>query len=374
MVDEARLRQVLVNLVGNAVKFTDSGYVALSVTCPATEQEQSRRDIVIRVRDSGIGIPEEQRQRIFQPFEQTEGQDHGRYGGTGLGLSISLRLVELMGGVIHAEPNPEGRGSTFVIRLPRLAVASSLPPQADETLVSRGIAFEKATVLIVDDVAMNRRLLRELLDGCGLGFLEAEDGQQGLEMLTEQGVDLVLTDIKMPRMTGDQLLEAARAREASAAIPFVAVTASAMEHDIIRFRSVFQAVLRKPVSRGELFEVLARHLPHRVTEVAATESVPVSEEGACRDPRGLLAALQDLVADLEILRKTVQVNRLKAMAQRLASLAATYGSSRLEAQARELEAALAAFNIGRIRAALDQVTAFLGELQGGVAQNETEDP
>ncbi|MBU3915705.1 PAS domain S-box protein, partial [bacterium] len=163
LIDETRLRQVLVNLVGNAVKFTDTGYIKLSAATTAGRETNAQVDLEIAVEDTGIGIPKEEQERVFESFEQQSGQSTAIYGGTGLGLSITKRLVELMNGHI-ALTSAKGHGSTFKIKFFNVPIASKdVFPVEKEVYTIDSIRFEKAKVLVVDDIESNRILLSELL-------------------------------------------------------------------------------------------------------------------------------------------------------------------------------------------------------------------
>jgi signal transduction histidine kinase/CheY-like chemotaxis protein len=248
--DPYRLRQVLTNLVGNAVKFTDTGEVLVDV------QQHDETTLRISVHDTGIGIPPEVRERLFKAFEQADGSTTRRFGGTGLGLAICRSLVELMGGRIGVDSTPDD-GSTFWFTLP-LVAAISVPVVANPQLL------DHRNVLVVDDNATNRDILEHHLIAGGMRCATAVDGVDGLAMLREaqrNGVpyDIALVDMKMPRMDGIELAAAVRADPLLAAVRLVLVTSLHSTDEMARARQAgIDAYLSKPVKRLELFRALAQ--------------------------------------------------------------------------------------------------------------------
>ncbi|MEZ4527338.1 MAG: ATP-binding protein, partial [Desulfobacterales bacterium] len=268
LLDETRLRQILFNLLGNAVKFTEKGSVSLSVRAEPAESDLAGPDekesvrLIIAVKDTGIGIPEDEHAHIFDIFAQSSG-NHSQ--GTGLGLPITKRLAEMMGGRIRVESAP-GRGSVFTVTFDRVAVTREKEPQipdADDPELPE-IAFEPATVLIADDTEDNRKLISSYLKSCNLNILEAADGGQAVELAEKCRPDIVLMDMKMPKISGYQAVEKIRQHPDLAIVPIIAVTASAMKNSEKRIRALCDAYLRKPVGRQELLREMSRFLPHRV--------------------------------------------------------------------------------------------------------------
>jgi len=269
MLDEVRLRQVLFNLIGNAVKFTEEGYVKISACVGANNYSPLRCDLIITVEDTGIGVPPESQDRIFEAFMQQEGQSAKKYGGTGLGLAITKRLVEMMNGEIVLESAP-GRGSIFRITLHNVEVVSdktvSEAGKSDEAAPENFI-FEPATILVVDDMQFNRFLLKAFFNKTDISVIEAEDGQQAVRAAEEHKPDLILMDISMPVMDGYEAVRQIRHNAMIAAIPVIALTARAMSQDKEHILSAgFDGYLAKPVKRAELFDELSRFISYAVKE------------------------------------------------------------------------------------------------------------
>ena len=265
--DAGRLRQVLTNLVGNSVKFTDQGEIIVSVQC--LSQNGTATSLQFSVCDTGIGIPKEKLETIFAPFEQADNSPTRKFGGTGLGLAICSRIVELMGGKIWAE-SKAGSGSTFFFTaqfgtqavLADAAASLSLE-NSNSTAASLDLPKVKRVlhILVAEDNRINQKLAVKLLESMGHRAVVVEDGRQVLDALQDSSFDLVLMDVQMPDMDGLEATSIIRAREAGSAshIPIVAMTAHAMIGDREQcIRAGMDDYISKPVSRTELAHVIER--------------------------------------------------------------------------------------------------------------------
>jgi len=277
-VDGARLRQVVLNLVGNAVKFTDKGSVSVKVSCEnpriitySDKKTEEVVDLVVKVIDTGIGIPEEFQKEIFGSFVQV--RTKMSKGGTGLGLAISQRLAQLMNGMIQVESVP-GKGSTFTLRINEVPFLRSYEStQSNMTIDPAEILFDKATVLVVDDIDENRKFFKDSLRGTELMVLEAVNGISALEILTRIIPDLVVTDIRMPVMDGFELLERIKGDERLKHVPVIAYSASVMKKQKERIHnSQFAGLLIKPVRVSDLYYELSCHLHYRIKSDKSVES------------------------------------------------------------------------------------------------------
>jgi two-component system sensor histidine kinase/response regulator len=254
--DPGRLRQVLVNLIGNGIKFTEKGEVVLAV-----ENERGARGGQARlhfsVRDTGVGVPPERRDRIFDAFVQADSSTTRRFGGTGLGLTIAARLVELMEGKIWLEGNAEG-GTTFHFTA-RLAV----PPKPEAPRPpARASVIGDLRVLVVDDNATNRRILEEMLSSWHLRPVTVDSGKAALAALAApagpgERFDLVLTDYQMPAMHGLTLARRIRKVPGHARTPVILLTSVGRPNDVARSRELgLAACLTKPVKHSDLLEAI----------------------------------------------------------------------------------------------------------------------
>jgi signal transduction histidine kinase/CheY-like chemotaxis protein len=264
LMDEVRVRQVLFNLIGNSIKFTHAGSVRAELSCSKKDAE-NRIDLTITVTDTGIGIEENQLQRIFRPFTQQQEQDTRRYGGSGLGLAITRRLVTMMRGTITVSSTP-GEGSCFTVKLPGITVLEEAGPDDEkepiETHTEKEIkaAFYGKTILIVEDDVTNRAVLREFLKFPGLELKEAVNGKEALTMAAAEKPDLVLMDVQMPVMDGLEASQRLRENPESAAVPVILVTASAMRHQHEDYYEHCDAVVFKPYQRDELLKTMMIYL------------------------------------------------------------------------------------------------------------------
>jgi two-component system sensor histidine kinase EvgS len=274
LLDEVRLRQSLHNIISNAIKFTEHGAVRLRVEVHTPEIfsiDEETIGLVFTVEDTGIGIPPEQHEYIFAPFTQQEGDSTRRFGGTGLGLSITRRLVEMMGGFMRLE-SEVGKGSAFSIVLPHVAIADATLPAAQSESSLQSIAFESATILIADDMEVNRAIIRGFLEPySNLTVLEAIDGEEAVYMARRFQPALILMDMQMPVMNGLEAIERLRADAELAHIPVITVSASVMPEELELVQSKSDGYLTKPVSKRRLVELLAEHLPQHTPQAASTQ-------------------------------------------------------------------------------------------------------
>ncbi|NRF68758.1 response regulator [Aquincola sp. S2] len=248
--DDKRLRQVLLNLVGNAVKFTDEGEVSLAVRVVHRHGDQAR--LRFEIADSGVGIEPEHLQRLFQPFEQA-GDIERRAGGSGLGLSISRQLVRLMGSEIEVD-SALGRGSRFAFEL-ELPVFDTLQPVAPPAPVIVGYEGPRRRVLVVDDVPINRIVLSELLGKLGFEVDEAANGQEGLDRAQVWRPDLIVLDNVMPVMDGLTATRRLRELPLTKGVPIIAASASASsEHQKASLAAGANAFVPKPIDHLRFLE------------------------------------------------------------------------------------------------------------------------
>ncbi len=295
--DPGRLRQVLLNLSGNAVKFTEQGEIELLVSL---QQELPDKSLLVRfeVKDKGIGISQEHQQRIFAPFEQADLSTTKKFGGTGLGLAISRRLVQLMGGEIGVESTP-GQGSTFWFTL-RCKTQQQPQHEAQTTGTLSGF-----TALVVDDVAINRNLLTGFLKRWGMDVITADSAEAAVTLLKqrvpEHPVHLVLSDVQMPDTDGWSLAEQLRADHNYDDLKLVLLPSAGKRGDAQRCRQLrINGYLTKPVIHSELYDAL-RAIMHGKEQPG---SGPVTRHQICEN-RGCCSLL--LVDDVEINRELAMI-------------------------------------------------------------------
>ena len=275
--DAMRIRQILVNLVGNAVKFTERGEVVVSVVVdkPGAKDAGQASSLVLlfAVRDTGIGVPASKQRQIFQPFSQADGSTTRKYGGTGLGLTISKRLVEMMGGRIWLESKP-GLGTTFFFTVP----VERGGGQLSEDLAPDYRSLSGIPVLVVDDNATNRRLLADRVSGWGMRPTLAASGAAALALLesSPEPFPLILTDVHMPEMDGFDLVAHIKNLPRMQATTILMLTSGSMPGDAVRCRELgVDAYLTKPVRQSELLRTilgaLNAHSSNRTDQIAAPQ-------------------------------------------------------------------------------------------------------
>lgn len=337
--DAPRLRQVLLNFLGNAVKFTEGGRITLEAERHPPEAGEAEGQVEFRVIDTGEGIAEADLERVFDDFVMLDTSYGRRFGGSGLGLAISRRLAAAMGGSIGVESEP-GEGSLFWLRLPLPRAGDSAVAAAEPAPLA---AVEPLSVLVIEDNRINRVLAVRLVEGAGHVPAEAPDGTAGLALAAAQAFDVILTDISMPGIDGVEVARRIRAGGGpSAGARIVALTAHALPEDRARFlQAGIEDCLIKPVTETMLDRVLQRAaaaLPALVDP--ATVATLSRQLGAAR--------LADLVAVLEAegtealaLLAAGQEGRLAAC-HRLAGSTASFGLLRLSDRLRRIETALRA--------------------------------
>jgi CheY-like chemotaxis protein/HPt (histidine-containing phosphotransfer) domain-containing protein len=362
-----RVRQILFNLVGNALKFTDRGFVRVSA--------DSRSDgggavqVSLAVSDSGIGIDEPTRARLFRPFSQADSSTTRRFGGTGLGLSIVRRLAQLMGGDVTVESTP-GDGSRFTVTL-RLAEAAPVPASAAASRQHPGTGQAPqpgvVPLLVADDHPVNLEVLLRQLELLGVSADTATDGAAALALWRRAHHPVVLIDLHMPVLDGFALAAAIRGEEVRDGLPpsgLVAVTADALNGEDARcYAAGFDGFLAKPVSLDALARTLGRWLPN----LHPSEMPPIAAAGALFDPealRGLFGAdstrlgllVQNFVdsarGDVAAMRAAPDLPQVAAAAHRLKGAARMAGARPLAEQAARAEAAAQAGDAARARDAV----------------------
>ena len=273
LLDRLRLRQVLVNLLGNAIKFTERGHVKTRVSWQAGNHG-SDGTLLIDVEDTGIGIPREKIEEIFQPFVQADTRRDVNNQGTGIGLTIVKRLIEMMTGTLTVE-STIGQGSVFHLRFSNVPVSVRLPvgDHAEPGGTVDFNDFAAATLLIVDDNEANRDLMAGMFEKTHHRLHYAANGKEALDFLDKAKADLVLLDIRMPVMDGRTALAEIRKRPALLSLPVIAVTASSREGEDEALRREFNGYIRKPFSRQTLFLSLAEFLQRTPSTDLSKEQV-----------------------------------------------------------------------------------------------------
>jgi CheY-like chemotaxis protein len=305
--DPTKVRQVLVNLIGNAVTYTEKGSVTVRLHAELMDRPQHLL-LTFDVLDTGIGIAPEDQDCIFEPFVQ--GGSSGVHKGTGLGLSISKHFVELMGGAIHVESAP-GTGSLFLVELPvERAEQSEVEAGKIDCREITGLApgQPEYRILIVEDRRENWLLLERLLQNAGFHVRVAQDGAQGIEIFRGWRPHLIYMDMRLPIIGGLEAARRIRATQGGEHVKIVAITASAFARDREKVLAAgMDDLVRKPYRQEEILDCLARQLGVRYvykenTPASPEHSVPVSVEALATLPEGRRAELENALISLDAVR------------------------------------------------------------------------
>jgi signal transduction histidine kinase/CheY-like chemotaxis protein len=252
MMDEVRIRQILFNLISNALKFTKEGFINIKITTSSSSHNHT--NLILEVEDSGIGMDKEQQESMFESFSQHSNQSNKEYGGTGLGLSIVKSLVELMNGTITLKSQRDV-GTTFIVTIKKVEISAK--KVLNLSTKNTEVIFEEATVLIADDIELNRSLIKEYLQNTPLVLLEAKDGQEAVDCVKSNEIDLILMDIRMPNKDG---YEATREIKNLKDIPVVAITASVVSTKEDEANLMFDDFLDKPIKSEILLDSMCKFI------------------------------------------------------------------------------------------------------------------
>jgi signal transduction histidine kinase/CheY-like chemotaxis protein len=387
--DPGRLRQILVNLVGNAIKFTEKGEVTAAVAPAREAGGPGTVRLHFSVRDTGIGIPPERQKAIFRAFEQGDNSTTRKYGGTGLGLAITQRLVEMMGGRLWVESRP-GEGSTFhftaVFGRASAATTSAFAPHLE--VVSGPPALPSLDVLLVEDGVINQKLAVRMLERKGHRVALACNGKEALALLAGRPFDVVLMDLQMPEMGGLEATAILRERERGTDqhLPIIAMTAHALRGDEERcLQAGMDGYVSKPIQPARLWEVMNAVL-------CKTPCRPTPAEPAARTVLDEHALLERCGGDVEMKREVIQLflseypsqwaaireaalardaATLRSAAHTLKGTAGNFGAGRVVAAARRLEEQGASDTLGEADGVLRELEAALRELQEALTPHTT---
>ena len=379
LLDRLRLRQVMVNLLGNALKFTERGGVKTRVLWQGPENGGTGT-LLIDVADTGIGIAADKLEQVFQPFVQADSQRTAEREGTGMGLTIVKRVTELMGGSLTIE-SVVGQGTTFHLRFPDVPV-SGLAPVGDHAEPGGAVDFDdfaSATVLVADDNQTNRALMAGIFEGTHHRLLFANNGREVLDQLKAARPDVILLDIRMPVMDGRTTLGEIRKQASLASLPIIAVTASSEPCEDAKLRGQFSAFIRKPFSRHTLFLALAQFLQkaspakelQRQDPKEAFQSLPAVSPALSAQWRKLSLELRrQHLALWPALCDCLAVNETRAFAHQLFLLSETAHCGPLAAYAATLTTFADAYAIGRMEKHLAAFPRLVDSIETASAQAE----
>ena len=367
--DELRVRQILINLLGNAMKFTHEGSITLKVQARDIKK-RGKTGVVFAIKDSGVGIEKEMLETIFNVFEQKDGQSTRQYGGTGLGLSISKQLSELMGGELSVS-SVVNEGSVFVVTLPEVNIIQDTDAQdcIEEDEASEYL-FDKAKVLIVDDLRSNRFLLGSVLEETNLQIIYAQNGEEAIAQVNKEHPDVVIMDIRMPVMDGYEATKRIKAQKESANIPIIAFTASVVFNDASSmYQKGFDAFLTKPLDADVLLATLANYITHtkKVTQTREQEGLDAPAKKALR--ACLKHIDSTLMDEYQAVKDQSSFAEFDAWAKHLLEAAHTYNNNILRSYAKRLENAIDLFDVETLNREVKRFEDIINEMRNEKEQS-----
>jgi len=357
LIDNLRLRQILLNLVGNALKFTQKGLVSIRISANnfIKRDKNILFDLQIQVEDTGIGIPKNQMDFIFHSFCQVEGQSTRKYGGTGLGLAITKSITELMNGTISVE-STIGKGSIFTVILKDIEVIDAHNENIINDEKSINIIFDKVKILHVEDDEYNREVVKLYFEGRNAEIKEAETGEYALQILNTYIPDLILMDIQMPKLSGYEIVKIIKQNKILKEIPIIAITANATLEEIEKYSYVFDEYITKPIDELKLINVVARYLEHSkeiITEQEEIENCIISlkkqKENIGSFSDEIKSVMKDELKPLyEKITNVISTEDLKDFAEKNEIYAKKYNILGLLKYSQELKGSIINFNIEKI--------------------------
>lgn len=374
ILDELRLRQILMNLTGNAVKFTEKGYVKTKTDfTKLTDDSQANAifyKIIISVEDTGIGIPPDSQKLIFEPFRQQEEQDTKKYGGTGLGLSISRKLAELLGGEISLS-SEYGKGSIFILTLKKIRTCET--PKIEysntglQTPENKKIIFSKALILIADDLKVNRDLIKDYFFDSELKFIESENGYEAINSASMNKPDLIIMDLRMPVMNGYEAVKILKKNKITSTIPVICLTASGLSDEIEKIiNHGFDDYLLKPAMYLDICGKLKKFLKYSeeiLNEEFSDSENYFTDEKPIINAEYIYNAMIKFAPQLQKIIKSNSFAEFENFKDEIKSIAEKYDNCILNKYCEDLTSAINSFDIKSISRILNKYQVITDEFK-----------
>ena len=367
--DENRIQQILFNLIDNAIKFTQEGEVRISATLEKDISNYNTNDFIkVTISDTGIGIPDDKKDDVFKSFEQLNSSIEREYGGTGLGLAISKKLMEMMGGTISLQSFPK-KGSTFTISIHNVNIPStSVSLVQNKEFDFNSLSFHKGSVLVVDDIESNRELLREWLKKVNLDIIEAKNGEEAVQIAKDYHPDLILMDIRMPKMNGYEATAIIRKNEGTKHIPIIALTASVTIEETRRIRDFgFDTYLAKPVDIQKLFKELSKYLSYKQSKSSAikeeTSENNFKTENIKNKPQLMAKLKKEMMQLWKNISEMMEMSSIETFAKEIETIGITHESFSLQNYAKNLFAFINAFDVIHIENEVKRFPKLVQEIE-----------
>ncbi|MCX6146099.1 MAG: PAS domain S-box protein [Candidatus Kapabacteria bacterium] len=362
LLDETRIRQVLFNLIGNAIKFTKQGGLSLKVKTAVNLEFKNCIDVFFEVIDTGIGIPLEAQGFIFEAFKQQDSNTTRKYGGTGLGLTITKRLVEMMDGEITVE-SEVGMGSKFKVALFNVQISNLDSNTIQGQTVKfdhKKVIFNDCKILIVDDIAMNLALIEGILKPYNIQLEKASNGKEAIEKALIFKPEVILMDVQMPVMDGMEATKILKETDETKHIPVIALTAVAIKENVDKIKDLFDHYLTKPVNRLELIETLTKFLSTSIkenetqisennneTNIEEVESNELNIDNIFHSDISNIIK-EEWIERATILQKSVEMKKIKEFSEEISAFAKEINSEILIFLASELSLGIDTFAITNV--------------------------
>lgn len=375
--DELRLRQVLFNLVGNAIKFTHRGEIRIEVDAteerPPAEHDPTIRTITLRltVSDTGIGIPEDQQEEIFKPFTQQQQQESRSYGGTGLGLAITQRLIDMMGGTV-AVSSTIGKGSTFEVVIPSIELRDhAYREEPFDTDRHQRVRFPGVTIALIADDHSNLLIMREYLQDSDAELIEVYNEKTAIDMIRKVHPDIVLLDMHMSSIKTMDVAGVWDGDTTVSKIPIIMCTASAMQHEMDGVADVCDYILRKPFGRQELLSAMTALLPKDKVSIQRIR-IDDNQEGSVvtLPPASDISTSfvqefnEALLEEYRTLRRGLNISAIHEFGEKLSGMAEKHKIIGLKHFSERLTSIVMLYRIEETISMLEKLDSFIDDLLG----------
>lgn len=355
ILDEGKIKQILINLLGNAIKFTESGSISLDVNFSFNEKDTSKIQLTFAIKDSGIGIDQDKLNSIFNAFEQEDDNDSRKYEGTGLGLSIVKSIVELKNGTVEVE-SVLGKGSTFIVTIPDVSISLMRPNQISQ---STKIDFSKydlkdKTVLFAEDIESNRNVVKGFLKDYAIKVLFAHNGEEALLIARTNKIDVAFIDLHMPIMDGMTMAEIWTKDDELKTIPLIALTAEVYDEQKHLDKDYFKHYLTKPVRAEEIYDVIL--VETGMKEASEISKYEQMDEVLLTNEAQALLVGHEVVDICERLLKKLNTRELGKLIEKVEFIAEMENNDSLREYTKELKLALETFNVYKIKQLLSLCT------------------
>ncbi|MGE0021943.1 MAG: PAS domain S-box protein [Draconibacterium sp.] len=371
LMDDLRFYQIIFNLISNAIKFTSKGFINISAYAVNAGQNDVI-NLVLIIEDTGIGINEDQQQKIFESFTQQSGQSNREFGGTGLGLAIVKGLLNELNGTIALKSKP-GKGSVFTLTFNNVKIEHQERHRTDEPDEEWTRKLEPCTIMIVDDISYNILVLKKLIDSENVRFIEAYDGSEALAKLENEIPDLIFMDIRMPGMNGYELTEYIRNNERLTKIPVIAFTASVARHPNDKIDQLFNGYLQKPVYKRDIESVLYRFLKFSyISKENSTDNSITDDREIQTDKIVILPEIIALIENKhqlnwEKIKNSLVIYEIEEFKNQLSELAFHYSCKIISQYCTELDLGLQSFDIEVIKKKINEFPDLVFKLKSNVA-------